>query len=78
MIDKSNAGVVVLLKTESHIPETISLEYSTKFRSAFQHGLKTTFINDKTLIQKNNVAVYRGFVDLPVRKGVSPLRLRKY
>jgi len=78
MIDKTNAGVVVLLKTEAHLSETSSIEFATKFKAAFQTGLKTTFINDRTLVQKNKVAVYRGFVDLPVKKDISPLRLRRY
>lgn len=77
MIDNKTAGIVLALKTDAFDPSEHHLKISSDILQQFRHKIYSTLENDDVLILRNGVAVYRGFVDLPPKKGKSFLRLRK-
>jgi hypothetical protein len=77
MIDDKTAGVVMGIKTDAFNGDNLPLKLSSEYFSKLRNGIDRTFENDDTLMLKNGLAVYRGFVELPPRTNRNYLKLRK-
>ena len=77
MIDEKNAGIVMAIKTDKYNDRKFPLRAITNFYDRFLPKIQRTLEKDDVLIIKNGVAVYRGFVELPPKRGKNYLRLRK-
>lgn len=77
IIDEKHAGVVLAVKTDKFIPAKLPLKAITDLYSVFLSRIQRTLEKDDILLLKNGAAVYRGFVDLPPKKGKNYLRLRR-
>ena len=77
MISETEAAVVMAIKTDEFNGFKIPLMAATNFYPNLLTKIQRTLEKDDILTVKNGVAVYRGFVDLPPKRGKSYLRLRK-
>ncbi len=77
MISDTEAGIVLGIKTDKYNDSHTALYQSSEYLYNLRRKINRTLENDDVLIIKNGLAIYRGFVDLPPKKGKSFLRLRK-